>query len=256
MDQSEAEQFIVQFIRTRPTLAELNLWGVLEDYIYTHHQAALRTRSPDSLRGEFALPFLAAAWDLALLGVLRAGTVDWPPGGDFDGTKYAITAFGHRWVAEGAEDVFVPIGSDTFVDLLRPYAEFGQAFLERAKEAARCWKVHAYLACCVMCGAAAEAVLVAAATAKTGNQPKVLETYNSKSGRRKVETLLTGQARAEIKESLAPLFGLVKYWRDEASHGATSGIGQAAARTSSSSLPLFPLCPSQLARNYRAITAA
>ena len=239
MDQAQAEQFIVHFIRERSGLVELDLWKVLGAYIDTHEQAALMSQSEDRRRSELAPVFMAAAWDLATLSIVRPGSSGWPPSDDFDGTKYAVTPFGRRWVSEGSEDTFVPVGADTFIELLRPYAEFGEAFIERAKEAARCWKVHAYLACCVMCGAAAESILITAATAKTGNESATLSAYNSKGGRRKLDMLLAGQVRAEIKDSLGPLFGLVKYWRDEAGHGATSGIGQAEARTSLQALFLY-----------------
>lgn len=239
MDQPQAEQFIVEFIRERPSVDEIYLSAVVELYVYTHEQEIVRTRGLEARRPELGATFFDAAWDLALLGVLRPGNPTWPVVDKFDGTKYAVTAFGRRWVAEGTEETFVPIGSETFVDLLRPYVEYGEPFLERAREAARCWKVRAYLACCVMCGAAAESILVAAASAKSRDEAQILSAYNSKGGRRKLELFLASQARTEIKDALSPLFGLVKYWRDEASHGAASGITQAAARTSLQALFLY-----------------
>jgi hypothetical protein len=239
VNQAEAEALIIQFIRDRPTITDFHVSGALDYYVYEHLKQRLRSESADALKEEIAQVFLDAAWDLALLGVLRPGGSSWPVWDKFDGTRYAVSEFGHRWASEGTEDAFVPVGSETYVELLRPYTEFGAPFFERAREAARCWKVKAFLACCSMCGAAAESILVAAAIAKKGDSPSVLSTYNSKGGRRKLELLLSGQVRADVKEVLAPLFGLVKLWRDEASHGGPSGIGQAAARTSLQALFLY-----------------
>jgi hypothetical protein len=240
VDQAQAEQFIVHVIRERPGKGFLDLSRVIEEYIYAHEQEEARERV-DSRRNDLSPLFMEAAWDLAVLGVLRPGRkhlLD-DRGRQFDGTSYVITDFGSRWATDGTEEPFVPIGSETFIALLQPYTEFGAEFIERAREAARCWKVKAFLACCTMCGAAAEAILLSATIAKTNDRAAILQAYNSKGGRRKVEQLLTGSARAELRETTLPLFALVKYWRDEASHGGASGIGQAEARTSLQSLYLY-----------------
>lgn len=240
MNVSDASSYIVQFLRDRPNADEVNLWGVIDDYIFKHEQDVAREQKVDGRRSALSPLFIEAAWDLAILGVLRpAGVRKIPDLGPFDATKYFVTTTGRGWIEEGEEDAFVPIGADTFIALLEPFDEFGEGFIERAREAAKCWKVKAFLACCVMCGAAAEAVLLAVAIARDRDEKKILQIYNSKGGRKKVEDLVTGQIRKELRASLAPLFELVKYWRDEAGHGGSSQIAQAEARTALQTLYLY-----------------
>src|SRR5260370_27436419 len=47
-----------------------------------------------------------------------------------------------------------------------------------------------YLACCAMCGAAAESVLLAIAICKTEDEAKVLDAYGQRDGRRKVMRMI------------------------------------------------------------------
>lgn len=226
MDYADAFDFLAGALRGRPVNAVLDLWKELDRYVYEHEQQVAQAGQVQTRTQQISPLFLQAAWDLALLGVLRLGVAQIPDSADFDGTKYRVTEYGARWASEGDEEAFVPIGSETFVALLEPFSEFGAEFIERAREAARWRKSKAYLACCVMCGAAAEAVLLSVAIAKIGNRESVLATYNAKAGRRKIEMLVSGNIRTELKETLSPLFTLVKYWRDQASHGAAAQINQ------------------------------
>jgi len=237
MEFGDAFGFLIDFLRGRKPRAEVSLWGVIDGYISKYESGQMQRI--DGRRQELSPVFLEAAWELAVLGVLRAGAKDIPPAEKFDGTRYYLTEFGARWLSEGEEDAFVPVGSETFVTLLEPFQELGTAFIERARESARCWKAKAYLACCVMCGAAAEAVLLAVAILKAGDEPKILAMYNGKNGRKRLENFVAGSIREELKSTLQPLFGLVKYWRDEAGHGAASSIRQAEARTAMQTLFLY-----------------
>jgi hypothetical protein len=67
--------------------------------------------------------------------------------------------------------------------MLAPYQQrFGPSFQERAQEVIRCYGAHAYLACCTMCGAAAEPIFLATAIAKE-NEDTVLRQYSALGGR-------------------------------------------------------------------------
>lgn len=238
MDFGDALGYLVDFLRAREAGDQVNLWGLIDGYVSQHEPLQWQTRK-DARREEVSPTFMEAAWELATIGVLRAGAAAIPPSEKFDGTKYYVTQFGVQWLSRGQEDAFAPVGSETFVTLLEPFQEFGTAFIERAREASRCWKAKAFLACCVMCGAAAEAVLIAIAIAKTGDEAKILATYNGKNGRKQIENLVSGAVRQELKNTLMPLFGLVKYWRDEAGHGSESSISQPEARTAMQTMFLY-----------------
>lgn len=241
MDYANAFDYLIETLRGLLPNSELNLWRVVDAYLYKYEQAAVQSGRLDVRKQQISPILLEAAWELALLGVLRPAGAERIPdaGAEFDGTKYLLTDYGARWVNEGDEQAFVPIGTETFVALLEAFTEFGPEFIERGREAARCWRSKAFLATSVMCGAAAEAILLALAIARTGKREEILETYASKSGRRKIETLVTGPLRTELKTTVAPLFTLVKYWRDQASHGAAANIKQSEARTALQTLYLY-----------------
>ena len=65
---------------------------------------------------------------------------------------------------------------------------YGDGFFQRAQEAIRCHFATAYLACCVMCGAATESIMLRAAINKKGDEEPVLKEYRRAGGRRHVET--------------------------------------------------------------------
>jgi len=77
-----------------------------------------------------------------------------------------------------------------------------------------------------MCGAAAESILLAVATAKSGNEADTLKSYRAASGRRKVIESVVGNARQPISEQFRSATGLLTYWRDEAAHGSASTISE------------------------------
>jgi hypothetical protein len=183
------------------------------------------------------MPMLyAAAWNLCRRGILRPGIREYQAQATADGASgngYSITPFGRKWLAESDRDDFVPTESERFARLLGRYRErFGVAYQERGQEAIRCYGAHAYLACCAMCGAAAETILIATAIAKIGEPEGVLRSYNANGGRWRVENAIMGQARQELQRSFTVPMTLLKYWRDQAAHGQTSSIDDNEAFTS------------------------
>lgn len=186
----------------------------------------------------------AAAWELCRRGIIRPGISQYGAQATASGASgegYSITPFGKQWLAEGDKDDFVPVEPERFGAMLAPFqGRFGAAFNERAQEAIRCYGAHAYIASCAMCGAAAEAVLLATAIAKAGEET-VLKEYLGTGGRKKIENRILGQRRKELVAEFQGYLALLKYWRDEAAHGGKSGIGDNEAFTSLAMLLRFAL---------------
>jgi hypothetical protein len=180
--------------------------------------------------------FLAAAWELCRRGINRPGVKTIGAQSTDDGSAgngYSVTPFGKTWLAEAHADDFVPTEPERFGRLLAPYKErFGPGFHDRAQQAVRCYGAHAYLACCAMCGAAAESVLLSVAIAKTGDEAAVLKEYRSANGRSKVENLILGKSPQQLQTGLKAFSESLKYWRDESAHGLASSISDEQAYTS------------------------
>lgn len=191
------------------------------------------------------MPMLyAAAWGLCRRGILRPGVRAFGAQATADGASgngYSITPFGEQWLAEADRDDFVPTEPERFAQILAPYRQlFGPSFQERAQEAIRCYGAHTYLACCTMCGAAGEAILLATAMAKA-DESTVLKQYNASGGRRRVENIILGKVRQELRDECVGYLTLLKYWRDQAAHGNVSGIKDNEAYTSLALLLRFTI---------------
>jgi len=240
--QEDALQYLVSALkkgRTPNYGYDLYIRDVIHQYVLTEERTN-RGNEPVDLRvKEISPSFLAAAWELARRGVIRPGVSSLGAQSTDEGgagSGYSVTPFGRQWLAE-SNDSFVPTEPERFGRLLEPYKErFGQGFHQRAQEAIRCYGAHAYLACCVMCGAAAESVLLALATRKAGEEPQVLQTYRAANGRTKIENLILGKARLSVQTTFRGLTDVMKYWRDESAHGTTSAISDVEALTSASLL--------------------
>lgn len=181
---------------------------------------------------EISTALYDAAWDLCRRGILRPG-VKQAGGQATDDGGYCITHFGRQWLTE-TNHAFVPTEPERFGEMIEPFkGRFGPGYFERAQQAIRCYGAHAYLACCSMCGAAAESILLATAIAKTkGDEQSVLKAYRASGGRKRVEDQVIGQVTEPLKREFTGLTILLKYWRDEASHGQASDIGDNEAYTS------------------------
>jgi hypothetical protein len=149
------------------------------------------------------------------------------------GFGFSVTQTGREWVASGTPADYVPLEPGRFARMLAERgARFGPGFIERSQEAARAYNASAYLACCAMCGAAAESVVLALAIAKMGDERKVLNDYAGSGGRGRVERLLIGSQPTHVQEEFHRYVGLLKYWRDNAAHGRAVGITELEAWTS------------------------
>lgn len=178
---------------------------------------------------ELSPVFMAAAWELCRLGILRPGIKRYGEQATTEGNGgngYSITPFGEAWLEE-ADDHFIPTQPDTFARLLDPFRErLGPGFYQRAQEAVRCRLAGTNLASCAMCGAAAESILLAVAIAKVGDEDKVLKDYRTAQGRNRVQKLVLGQAPERLARPFRSFTDLLDYWRDEAGHGQASDISE------------------------------
>ena len=174
--------------------------------------------------------FYAAAWELCRRGILRPGVRnprEKSTDDGRDGMGFSITPLGEQWLAEVSDLEFIPPEPSAIGQLLSQFrVPFGEGYHQRAQEAARCYGAHANLAACAMAGAAAEAILLATAIAKTADEEKVLKVYHSTSGRRRAMELVVGQASAHLERQFRSATSLLDYWRDNAAHGAVSAISE------------------------------
>jgi hypothetical protein len=151
----------------------------------------------------------------------------------FPGTEFAVTPYGEKWLDAAADDQVVPAQFGPFAALLSRHEQlFGKAYHARSQEALGCYRAHAFLAACAMCGAAAEAILLCLAVAKTKDEKRVLKEYAGTTGRSRIERLVVRQQNAWIQRTLPIYTDLLKYWRDTASHGGPVTIGEEEAQTS------------------------
>lgn len=231
MRQEEALTIIVNWLGGRPGSSELSHFGY---DLYLPNLIRWYLRSEPEQRDQFGeqrcldelFPIFAdAAWELCIMGILRPGirkrgaqVTDEGNGG----SGFSVTNFGRAWLTKDRKDTSVPAEPD----------RFGPGFHERAQQAARCYGAHAYAACCAMCGAAAESILLATAIAKIGDEEKVLGAYASTDGGSRLENMVIGQAAQNLQREFHGLTELLKYWRDEVAHGRSSGISDNEAYTS------------------------
>jgi len=248
LTQADAAVLLIRWLRA-PDHGSYGAYGYgiyLPALVLTHlaKQEGIQHGQQDAKLSEMMPMLYAAAWDLCRRGILRPWVRAFNAQATADGASgngYSITPFGQQWLAEADRDDFVPTEPERFAQMLAPYRErFGPSFQERAQEAIRCYGAHAYLACCTMCGAAAEAILLATAIAKA-DEVTVLTQYNASGGRRRVENVILGQARQELRDEYVGYMTLLKYWRDQAAHGKASGIKDNEAYTSLALLLRFAI---------------
>jgi hypothetical protein len=244
MNVEDANNFIINFLRY-PQNEGYSIYGYdiyLPNVLKAYLSNIEKDKDNRELSRQISPEFYAAAWELCRRGILRPGVkiMGAQSTGFEDG--YSITPFGKQWLDESNLDDHVPTEPGRFAEMLKPFENrFGSPFYERSQEAIRCYGAHAYLACCVMCGAAAESILLATAIAKSGDEVRILADYNRASGRSSLEKFLLGKVRDRLREEFQGYLTLLKYWRDQAGHGAASNIKDNEAYTSLALLLRFSL---------------
>ena len=263
LNQEDAIKYIIQYLNFKGDQGfttygyDLYLPNVMRRWCQERYDAlgAKSREEAEKFLPDISPYFYEASWELCRTGVLRPGIQNWGKQSTEDGSAgngYSITPFGRQWLIETDRDNFVPTEPGRFSEMLSPYsAIFGPGFHERAQQAIRCYGSHTYLACCVMCGASAESILLHLAIAKDGDEEKIIKQYRASNGRYKLESMIIGQAKGGIKNDFEICFSLLKYWRDEAAHGKKSDISENEAYTS---LALLLRCAQFAKNNYEILT--
>ena len=208
--------------------------STLSSYGYDIYLTSLATNKLDlglgSVEYEQAVSVLMdAAWWFIARGLLRPGVRVPGAQSTIEGTSvgFSITATGRLWLSREAPPELPLASPSHMITLLEGHrGRFGLGFMQRAIEAVNCYEGRQYLACCVMAGAAAEGIVLTAAFAKSADEEATLRTYLGREGRRAIERSLTGQAPHRVQEDFRSYMGLLKFWRDNAAHGAVSEIAE------------------------------
>jgi len=245
MRQEDAILCIIDYIRRPPAQGVVSGYSSYgyDLYIPNVIREFMRSQGQDPNQGSgstlvrsLSPVFFDGAWELARRGIIRPGVRIMGEQSTDEGSAgagFCITPFGRSWLDEETDNIWVPTEPDRFAEMIAPFrSRFGDGFHSRSQEAVRCYGAHAYLACCAMCGAAAESILLATAIAKVGSEPEVLKKYLASGGRRSVEQIVVGQAPDNLRREFLGLTSLLKYWRDAAAHGVASSISDNEAYTS------------------------
>jgi len=232
ISQSEAHAALVQGMRS-PHPNKISGYGydLYLPTLISHHLGNPPYHVLDPYARDNFRAFANAAWDLCRRGILRPSVSEYGGTGNDDGKGFTITAHGRTWLAEAGKGEFLTIAPGQLAQKLAAYrARFGDAYHQRAQEAANTYLGAHYLACCSMAGAAAESILLTVACAKS-DTANVFALSRSAGGRRKVEKLVLGSAPQEIRDQALAQLDVMKYWRDDASHGMLSPISEPEAFT-------------------------
>lgn len=180
-----------------------------------------------------AAPFYSVAWRLCCRGILaQAPTSIQRDYGAVAGADFIVTEYGAKWLSGLSEYDCGPTEYGRFSQLLANHAQkLGNGYHARSQEAISCYRAQTYLACCAMCGAAAESITLALAIAKKGNEAEVLKEYGGSGGRGKIERFLLANQDAHINRNLPNYTSLLNEWRDIAAHGDVPIVGEEEAFT-------------------------
>lgn len=179
-------------------------------------------------------PYLDATWGLVRRGVLRPTPVGDQMNASRVNTIFAVTGYGRMWL-ERVGDI-IPADTGRLGQMLAARGtHLGAGYRARSQEAVQCYHAQAYLACCAMCGAAAESITLALAVARAAAagqaESEVLAEYRQARGRTVIQNRLTTRRNDYVKRELETFLRLLNYWRDEAAHGAESALTDDEAHT-------------------------
>ncbi len=233
ISEDEAYGVLTSALRRSPKIGEkVALTDIINEYIERY-----RPSNPGQYRYDpyqpNAAPFYSVAWRLCTRGVLaQAPALIQPNYGGMAGTHFIITEYGAKWLSGLSDYDCVPTEYGRFSHLLSNHAQrLGSGYHARSQEAISCYRAQTYLACCAMCGAAAESITLALAITKKGDEEAILKEYGSSGGRGRIERFLLANQDAQITRNLPNYTSLLNNWRDVAAHGDTPIVGEEEAFT-------------------------
>lgn len=235
LSEDEAYSAIVTYLRTIATAgSRMELGEVIRAYLDeirpAHTLGAMKFDSRTN-----AEPFIVAAWRLSRHGIIAPAStyIELKYTNYVEaGNKFIVTEYGAEWI-KGLSDYDTPPNEyGHFSQLLaRHDSKLGKGYQARSQEALRSYRSQNYLACCAMCGAAAESITLALAIAKKGNEQEMLKMYGSSGGRSKIENFLIANQDGHITRNLPNYTTLLNDWRDISAHGDTPIVGEEEAFT-------------------------
>lgn len=239
LNDEQAAAYLIAWLRNRIAQRPKGDARGLEPYGFDLYRDLLREKlklepidPTESRIVQEKLPLLNAIWDLCVRGILRPGAITYQSGTIPIGNHYALTNYGLQWLQQTNLSEAVPMEYGRFSQLLaRHNTLFGEAYRVRAQESVRCYEAHTYFACCAMCGAAAESILLALAFKRMGEQ-EALHEYQRSGGRHRIRNRLVSQQKNEIQARFDSYLELLNYWRDESAHGISRNIGEEESFTS------------------------
>lgn len=181
----DAIQFLSNYARRRCTDGggrDIYIPEVLNGYWTEVLERPLPESLINSPEGRPFVPvFCDAAWELCRRGIFRPGRRE--PVQSTMGEKplsfgFAITVLGRAWLQQADEVFFIPTEPGRFTEFMTKFqARLGDGFWQRVQEASRCHSFLAYLACCAMCGAAAESIMLRVAIDHVPLQPDTVPCF-------------------------------------------------------------------------------
>lgn len=179
---------------------------------------------------QVAPKFLDTCWEMCRRGILRpswAGADDQNLVGP--GYGYSFTTEGRQWLLSSTSGHLLASTGRMGELFIQYRSQFGEGYFERSQEAVKAFNARAFLACCAMCGAAAESILLATAIEKEKDEKKVMSMYLAARGRANIENLLFGSKSNHIRSEVASGLDILKHWRDAAAHGSATNITETEA---------------------------
>lgn len=139
--------------------------------------------------------FFEATWELCRCGILRPGQKTYYSSEKVEFEEiYTLTSSGKDLLKNSRDFDYIPTDPNRFAEKFSIFEpKFGQGFKSRTQEAIKCYNATAYLACCAMCGASAESILLSTAIAKKGDKDEVLKQYRNATGAKKVQDMIIDQ---------------------------------------------------------------
>ncbi len=209
-------------------LSANDVYDMEVDFILNKFVSQCLPDLPVNERLKYKSMFSDALWDLSQRGILKLGRNFFnqnQPLGEMVGGVFSLTEYGRRWIEGFDDSSIVPAYPDAFIQTFDKYQSlYGGNFFRRAQEAVRCFQSRNYLACCVMCGAASESILLSMAFEKIG-QVEALKLYNQTSGRRNLKNALLKDIKPNyIQDQYDKFTSLIDFWRDQSGHGHDSDI--------------------------------
>ena len=154
--------------------------------------------------------FYDAAWQMCLQGLLRPSAAYTENNNRSPGDGYSLTERGFLWFKEDDTTSHV-ISPNRISRLLNAHSsKFGEGYTERSQQAILSHNGRAWLACCVMCGAAAESILLSLAIAKEKDEAAVVKKYKAQSGRSVIERIIFDGKKDSFKSRFTSGLELLK----------------------------------------------